>query len=239
MKPSLTPNFTIGSKLALFFISYFPLLLIMLVKTITANWDYFHWSGLGYEAIKCYFRHFTWFTLLLFISVVSILGIVLTWRNIERNSDNGYYYCITNIQDVRPESINYLATYVFPFVFEENNFINIFSILILFLVFLVVTIKTDLIIINPILSIFIGVYKVETNFGDKVRMVYVLSKGNLLVGTEFLRETVESNTAIHKKLVKIKKIGIPEKITKTEIKKLKSATRKDGENLRISKEVNF
>lgn len=169
-------DFSLCSKLALFTVSYSPLLLIMVLKTIASNISYLHWGGFNGTAIKCFFIHFSWLSCLVILISTSIFGLFLTLSNLKKDSTNGYNYRIKNVEDMRPESINYLATYVFPFVFEENSITNVLSMFILFVVILLVTINTNLIILNPILSMFMGIYSVDIMINGKERHVFVISR---------------------------------------------------------------
>lgn len=169
-------DLTLASKLTLFMISYSPLLLIMIVKTVAGNWSFFHFVGISYSSIQCYLYHFSWLTFLTIYVIVSLGALILTLRNLHRNSRNGYYHKVTRVEDCRPESINYLATYIFPFVFEGNSVTDIISMVILFVVILTVTINTSLIIQNPVLCIFMAVYTADITLNNKVRHIFIISK---------------------------------------------------------------
>lgn len=178
MSKSKSPkaDLTLISKLSLFFMSYSPLLIIMIVKAVAKNWFYFHWLGISRSSVRYYLYHFWWLTFLVIFVIASLGAMIITLYNLHKNSKNGYHYKVTKVEDCRPESINYLATYIFPFVFEGNSITDIISMVILFVVILIVTINTPLIIQNPILCIFMAVYTADITINNKTRHIFIISK---------------------------------------------------------------
>lgn len=57
-------------------------------------------------------------------------------------------------------------------------------------------------------------------------------ESDILSNSDFLKAEVENNTSIHKKLVKIQKLGIPSALDKTTINRMKKAARCEGKTLR-------
>lgn len=73
----------------------------------------------------------------------------------------------------------------------------------------------------------------EELFKEKAEeTVTEIASSGILKSTEFLSSEVANNTAIHKRLVKIQTLGLPQSLNKTTIDRMKKAAQYEGKTLR-------
>jgi len=126
-------------KLGLFLSSYLPLFLILMIK----NWPNLITIGI-----------------FVFVVVYSSVWIAVIWSS-ERGTAE--YYKVLKAEDKTKESLNYLVPYIISFIgFDLSKWQDWSALGILLLILFVVSFNSDLLYINPLLSIFkYRVYSIE------------------------------------------------------------------------------
>ncbi|MBS7818789.1 hypothetical protein J7624_00145 [Wohlfahrtiimonas chitiniclastica] len=152
----------LGARLALFFISYLPLFLIMSLTQFYTHKEYLHWAGLSYESIYIFVKFFLFAIMLVLLSILSIIGLYVFLKNIKRRCrTSGRTVKIVEIENKNSDSISYLFTYLIPFVFQDLSVLmQAVSIIILLFVTALIYINSNMILINPVLSMKYTLYQV-------------------------------------------------------------------------------
>lgn len=154
-------------KLSLFCTSYLPLFIIIILKQITMSIEYLHWGGFSLSAISVFVSKFLVTFILLFLSLFGILGIIMFLKGMKKMTKNsGNEFIVLKVQNKNNESIGYIATYLFPFMFQ--SFSSIFEICSFFMLLIVVFIiytHSTLLVVNPVLSIKYSLYDID--YSDK------------------------------------------------------------------------
>lgn len=131
-------------RIILFLLSYLPLFIIFFINSINSLFS------------------FIFLLILVFISVSSFLY----FKSAIKNS-NKEYAIINNFENKNEMMIEYIFLYIIPFMDIEstNQFI---SFLVIFFIVGSIYVKSDLIVINPILSLFgYNIYKTKISFKGK------------------------------------------------------------------------
>ncbi len=150
------------AQLCLFITSYLPLFLILIVKEIYNNIDYLHWGGLNHNAFMLFRDKFFFSTILILVSLFGLVGCIWLFKNMRKNINNGEIVTIQKIDNKNNESLNYIITYIFPFLAIPTNNICDWSIwLIIMLVLFRVYVSSNMLLVNPILSFRYTIYNVE------------------------------------------------------------------------------
>lgn len=172
--------------LILFLTSYIPLFLLLILRQIKQNYIYLNYVGFSKKSVLCYFERFGLSTVLIFLILIGLLGLKIILSNFNNNINNGYLVKVTDIDNKNSESIAYISTYIVPFIFQDTNdnfdIVSIF--LLLILIFFIYT-KSNMIVINPILSIKYTIYQFSFSKTGTVK------KGFLISPTEELQEQDE------------------------------------------------
>ena len=181
------PNYLSGwAQFALFGSSYTPLLIVLLTKILIIKSDYLHWGGLNRQALLMCLQHF-WAALLIgFILLFSLVGIIMLFHNLKINCNcNCNKVTIRNITDKSTETINYIATYIMPFVYDVQNDLDILVMIFIFIIIYFIFINSSLVVINPVLAIWYGLYEIEyLENGNKRSCIVIASNKNLNEGEE-------------------------------------------------------
>lgn len=174
-------NLKIPAQISLFGVSYLPLFLILIARIIYNHRDYLNIGELNLDGLKICLENF-WivFALILFI-IGSVLGTIQTFKGINKHKENGFNVSISNINSKSAETINYISTYIIPFVFDVNSLFNGFIMLLLVAFIFLIYINSSLLIINPILAMKFGVFEIEFKEGEISRNVIVISPNKYLL----------------------------------------------------------
>ena len=162
MKSSNNNGLRSGALFSLFITSYLPLFAIVIVKQVKDGWAYMHWGGWNKEAINCFLTHFGMSVFLAVLSVVGISGLLILLNNLKRNLPNGRVVRVTRINNRNSEAIGYIATYIVPFV--ASDFSTLFEcgiFLVVMGLIYAIYINSNMILINPLLSIWYSLLEVE------------------------------------------------------------------------------
>ena len=77
--------------------------------------------------------------------------------------------------DKSVETINYIATYIIPFVYDVQNDFDIAIMLVIFLVIYCIYTNSSLVAINPILPMRYGLYEMEYEDGGRSHSIIVIA----------------------------------------------------------------
>ena len=169
MKASNNNSLKRGALFSLFITSYMPLFFIVIVKQLNDGWDYLCWGGWSEDAINCFLSHFGMSVLLSLLSITGIVGIIVLLHNLESNLKNGTKTKLTKISNRNSEAIGYIATYIVPFLASDFStwFESFIFIVVMALIYTIYT-NSNMILINPLLSIRYSLLEVEYMVvGDK------------------------------------------------------------------------
>jgi hypothetical protein len=150
-------------KLSMFISSYFPLFLIIILRQIEQNIDYFAFGGINPRAIKLFFLKFGISIILCFVSLYGLLGLYLFIRNMnETTKNNGHELVVNMIQNKNTESIGYIAAYLLPFVFQSySSLFDILQLILILSVMYIIYSHSNLIVVNPLLNLKYSLYEIE------------------------------------------------------------------------------
>lgn len=169
-----------GVRFTLFVTSYSPLFLLMIVKQISINYQTLINFTINYDFFKN-------FGLTIFLIVLLILGFVglrfFITDTSKSTEDAGDAVIINDVKNKNSEAINYIGTYIIPFLFQNySSFYELFSIAILLIVIYFIYINSTLILINPILNIRYNLY--EIGYSQGINNCY----GMLITKIKYLEE---------------------------------------------------
>lgn len=165
------------ARLTLFLVSYIPLFLIMVFQQLYKNSDYLYFGGFNKTALLMFVKNFGVTTVLVFISVTSLIALLLLLRNLtERASESGEITKITEVENKNSECIAYLFTYIIPFVFQDSSDPSqLVPIITLMVVTYTIYVNSSMILINPTLSFWYSLYHVEIESGTNKKKIIILT----------------------------------------------------------------
>lgn len=167
----------ISAKTAFYLTSYLPLFLILIIKQIGNNANFLNWGGFNLQAIVVFVSKFGLSVILLLFSFYGIIGMYLTLKNVDRKAENNSLpVTIENINNISGESINYIVMYIIPFIFNDFNIINSISIILLLLMIYSIYIRSNLIAVNPVLSMRYSISEVTIIQNEVHRKVILISR---------------------------------------------------------------
>lgn len=179
-----------GARFSLFIVSYTPLFAIMIFQQIYQNKDYLHPVEITKETALNFFRYFGVSSFLVIISIISLIGLLILLRNLERRaSESGEEITVTDVENKNSEAIAYLFTYIIPFVFQDlSNISQLVPIIALMSVTYAIYSNSSMMLINPTLSFWYSLYQIEykDNTG-KTKKTIVLTKERFLEEGDTLR----------------------------------------------------
>ena len=77
------------AQFALFVTSYFPLFALIIIRQVSENSDFLHFSGFDWVSIKLFFSKFGLSAILSVVSIIGLFGYWKTLGNIEEVAENG------------------------------------------------------------------------------------------------------------------------------------------------------
>ena len=138
-----------------FLSSYMPLFLIFSIRELKKHNDYLHFGGINKESCYYFYKFFLFPLILTLFSIIGLIGTYVTIKNLKKDSKNGKYVTIKTCKNNSSDFIAYFCSYLFPLFFQNfQDWIDILSIYLFFLFIFLVYIKSTIMIVNPILSIF-------------------------------------------------------------------------------------
>ena len=141
----------------------------------------------GFEFKEIFFWKLSIFHITLIISLISIVSLVSIIES-SRRDNNPQRLKINSIEDMNKVHIEYLLTYVFVFLPTSN--ISIFSFLVFIMVLLIVYLKSNLIYVNPVLSLlFYDVVKLKS---EEEEIILITRRKDNLIKNENIKISILS-----------------------------------------------
>lgn len=169
------------AQFALFVSSYLPLFVLIIIKQVAENLDYFHWSGISFASISIFISKFGLSSILGLVSLFGWLGYRKTIGNLEEVAKNGYPVKVIDVKNKNSESIGYIATYIIPFLYQSfNNWYECFSILFLLVIIYRIYINSSLLLINPLLSFRFSIFEIEYEENGKLKNGLIITRDKYL-----------------------------------------------------------
>ncbi len=175
-------NLTFCSQVALFGISYSPLFIILCAKILYSKSEYLHWGGFNSEAVATFFQQF-WAVILIFVVLLySIIGTTKLLGKVKQTAScNSRKVTIKNITDKSSETINYIATYIIPFIYDVQSDFDMAVMLFIIVIIYFIYVNSSLLAINPILALGYGLYEIEYEEGSSNYTVIVIAQNKYLL----------------------------------------------------------
>lgn len=163
--------------LVLFLTSYIPLFVLLILRQIKQNKEFLEFSGFSADNILLAFQKFGLSFLLLFFILFGLIGLIFLLNNLKRKINNGFIINVKKVENKNSESIAYISTYIVPFIFQDtNDFFDLASIFIVLAIIFIIYIKSNMIVINPILNITHSLYQIDFKTGSSEKNVLLISK---------------------------------------------------------------
>lgn len=174
---SKTNNLHGVAQFVLFVSSYSPLFFLLIVKQISANYNYLNWAGFKLNTIIVFLSKFGLSTVLITVTIIGLFGYFRTLGNIEEVAKNGLPIKVLDVKNKNSEAIGYIATYIIPFLFEDlSGWYECFAVLFLLLIIYRIYINSSLLLINPLLSFSYGIYEIEYLQNDQAKNALIVSR---------------------------------------------------------------
>ncbi|MGC5744103.1 hypothetical protein [Chryseobacterium sp. NFX27] len=174
--------------LVLFITSYIPLFSLLIIRQIKQNIDYLELGELKKANILLAFEKFGLSYFFFFISILGYIGLRFLLTNLNISKSNGELVKIVDVENKNSESIGYISTYIVPFIFQDtNNLFDISSIILVLLMIFFIYTKSNMIAINPILSITHTLYQIEYNKKNKIKKALLITKEENLENNEEIK----------------------------------------------------
>lgn len=181
-------NLNKKAQRSLFITSYIPLFGLLILKQVSINIEYLEWGGVSLTSVSIFVEKFGLSFILLMITIWGIGGAKATFTNLEKRILNGFPIKITNIKERSSESINYIATYIMPFLFQSfDGWVDLVSIIIILLIIYRIYINSTLLLVNPILNLFYGFYEIEYGENGIINLGYIIIRNKLLVESDKIK----------------------------------------------------
>ncbi|GAB1419252.1 hypothetical protein MASR2M12_20170 [Bacteroidales bacterium] len=163
--------------LVLFITSYIPLFGLLILRQIKQNIEYLNFGNFNQESILLAFRKFGLSGFLLLLAILGFIGLKFLLKNLDTKKANGELVKIIEVENKNSETISYISTYIVPFIFQDtNNLFDITSIFIVLVIIFFIYSKSNMIVINPILSITHTLYQVDYNKKGKTKKGLLITK---------------------------------------------------------------
>lgn len=161
----------------LFITSYIPLFGLLILRQIKQNIDYLNFGGFSQENVFLAFRKFGLSGFLFLVAIFGYIGLKFLLTNLKTKKSNGELIKIVDVENKNNESISYISTYIVPFIFQDtNNFFDITSIFIVLIIIFFIYTKSNMIVINPILSITHTLYQIDYNKKNQTKKALLITK---------------------------------------------------------------
>lgn len=170
------------AQLSLFGVSYAPLFLILIARIVYDNRDYLHWGGFNISSIKIFIEQFGCVTILLLFLAFSIIGTLILLQNVRKlHLNNSFEVTLKMVNNKSSETINYIATYIIPFVYDINNNFDLLILCFLLIIIFIVFINSSLIVVNPVLAVKYGIYEIEYEENNTLKSAIIISSNKYLI----------------------------------------------------------
>jgi len=181
---SKTNNLHVVSQFALFVTSYLPLFFLLILKQVSSNIEYLKWGGIHGDTITTISK-FGFTLILVIVSILGWIGYLITFSNLDEEAENGQPVYIKDLRNKNSEAIGYIATYIIPFLYQSfEGWYECISVFFLLAVIYRIYINSNLLLINPILSMWFTIYDIEFEEGNSIRNGLIVSKDKTLMEDE-------------------------------------------------------
>lgn len=161
----------------LFITSYIPLFGLLILRQVKQNIEFLNFGGFNQTSILLAFKKFGLSAFLFLVAIFGYIGLKFLLTNLDTKKSNGELVKIVEVENKNSESISYISTYIVPFIFQDtNNLFDITSIFIVLVIILFIYTKSNMIVINPILSITHTLYQVDYNKKGKTKKGLLITK---------------------------------------------------------------
>ena len=163
--------------LVLFITSYIPLFGLLILRQIKQNIEYLNFGHFNQESILLALKKFGLSGFLFLLAIFGYIGLKFLLTNLNTKKANGELVKIVEVENKNSETISYISTYIVPFIFQDtNNLFDISSICIVLVIIFFIYTKSNMIVINPILSITHTLYQIEYNKKGKTKKGLLITK---------------------------------------------------------------
>ncbi len=179
----------------MFITSYIPLFGLLVIRQIKQNFDYFNLGKFNRIDVLTALDKFGLSYFFIIISLFGYLGLTLLLKNLDNKKTNGEIVKINEVENKNSESISYISTYIVPFIFQDtNNFFDISSIFIVLIIIFFIYTKSNMIVINPILSITYTLYQIDFSKKGKIKKGLLITKDDdIEIGQEIKINLITKN----------------------------------------------
>ncbi len=173
------------APLALFLSSYMPLFIIISLRQVWFNSEFFSWGGISWDTFLLMLEKFGVAIISAVCAIVGTIGAYFVFRFIRTDAKNGDNIIIESISNMNDEPLAYLATYIVPIMFQDyGNWIDIVTMVALFYITYCLYIKSKLILVNPILGLKYHIYSFSYKECDIERQGILISTSKDIIETE-------------------------------------------------------
>ena len=161
----------------LFVTSYIPLFGLLILRQIKQNTEFLNFGGFQSVSLLMALEKFGLSYFFLSVSVFGFIGLKFLLINLENKKSNGELVKITEVENKNSESISYISTYIIPFIFQDtNDLFDITSIFIVLTIIFFIYTKSNMVVINPILSITHTLYQIDYSKKNKTKKALLITK---------------------------------------------------------------
>lgn len=161
----------------LFVTSYIPLFGLLILRQVKQNIDFLNFGGFDSQNIHLAFEKFGLSFFFVGFSLFGYVGLKFLLSNLDRRKSNGELVKVLDVENKNSESISYISTYIVPFIFQDtNNLFDITSIFIVLIIIFFIYTKSNMIVINPILSITHTLYQIDYSKKSRTKKVLLITK---------------------------------------------------------------
>lgn len=156
------------ARIILFIISYIPLLICVVIQQLAGNWEYFHFCGFSVGSVLTFIEKFGLSVLVGILIIICIIGFQALMKNINDDFDNGNNVEIVKVDEKSTETISYIATFLFPLLFQHyDSFSDGLCLMLILIALCPIYINSSMLLINPILNIWYSFYNIEYKEGGE------------------------------------------------------------------------
>lgn len=100
--------------------------------------------------------------------IICIIGFRALMKNINKDFENGNNVKVTNVDNRSTDTISYIATFLFPLLFQHyDSFSDGLCLVVILIALCPIYINSPMLMINPLLNIWYSFYNIEYDIGDK------------------------------------------------------------------------
>jgi hypothetical protein len=183
MKKVTLNNLTL---IVMFITSYIPLFGLLVIRQIKQNFEYLNFVKINSNNILTAIEKFGLSYFFIIISLIGFFGLKMLLKNLDNNKTNGELVKISGVENKNSESISYISTYIVPFIFQDtNNIFDITSIFIVLIIIFFIYTKSNMIVINPILTITHTLYQIDfSKKGQNKKGLLITQKEDIEIDQE-------------------------------------------------------